>query len=1092
MELIDMKRMIKRLVALLLIIAFLLPMIGNTKVYAKDQSGKGKYYYVDICVDDQNNKLCLVKESDNCLMVDMSWLCKVLNLDLFISEDAFQLTTNQTSQSSNYYISKNIQAVEETFKDCKDGLHFSIRKRNTNIFWILSEGSDKACAYSPFLGTITLDLGTSIEVEPISGRNYFWVPIVAFLNLFDSSLTVDEYSFVLHPCVETVFDVLHNYNLDNYYYDVSEESKNSDLLQRINLNYSKYYHRIKSFFSYAVGFHFEKAYEAMSDEYSRPAEAIAIQLCQYDPEELNEVNEICEFISSAACADSDTVKEFGEKIVSVGLDQKAKEASRIVDEFQKKLESVPYEYVSIKEYNEAMKKANEAAKNSDSFAHAFNKFKQSAPIISVALAGAVEYITLTNEIISAQDSSVDSVLTYSQYLKKQNKVYMFDEAMQIITDKAKLYDNTSTNPLNNKTLGNQVLDAIVTEIGAQYIDYAVGEALDHAAQSAISSTVAKCVSSSLFQLKVVSFGWELAEKGVNYFTGGAFDELDAFEVAVCVDILEKDTENVVFSYKNSMQQEHSDDMLDTYRQLEWMRLKSNYLARKNLMGSYQRYEKKKDPELFKSSFAMEIKECSELAHLMSVLTIGNIGTTQKQLDECAKNFKETNKKILSSDILEIADMNLYKKNSSEGMRYSSVDLSREDKNSIAQLLYNYYGDIDYNSEDQNEENMALLMTISPMYGCWNLYLDDRTKDKKVEYEVDDKNYIADPLGIFKPNKKYHASGYSKFDAKTVDWLLRNVCNMQPTHTSEPMAFELDFTAPGTRTKIHVKLKHYYYKGYYYCENLRTSSNDHIYLTNGCIGIMFDNIVTNGIDYQIRYTQHFSTLYDGGDGSVCTISPKTEYATFRKNIVDGVTQWCIVRLNKEKCFDFSPFYADASEHEWKNLYIRYILKYLNKDSDNHYHSFTLAYINDDDIPELIIDPDVMAASSVVCTVYNEKVNSITVWSYGVSYIERKNSFIVDGGRMDDFYHELYKIEKGKFIVTAKGHYGFEGDNDMEHLEDFYSYFWNGEEVSKKQYEKSLNQSFDFSHAISTYDHSNSDAEILKFITDSLPELYPIVD
>ena len=96
-----MKRMIKRLVALLLIIAFLLPMIGNTKVYAKDQSGKGKYYYVDICVDDQNNKLCLVKESDNCLMVDMSWLCKVLNLDLFISEDAFQLTTNQTSQSSN-------------------------------------------------------------------------------------------------------------------------------------------------------------------------------------------------------------------------------------------------------------------------------------------------------------------------------------------------------------------------------------------------------------------------------------------------------------------------------------------------------------------------------------------------------------------------------------------------------------------------------------------------------------------------------------------------------------------------------------------------------------------------------------------------------------------------------------------------------------------------------------------------------------------------------------------------------------------------------------------------------------------------------
>ena len=112
---------------------------------------------------------------------------------------------------------------------------------------------------------------------------------------------------------------------------------------------------------------------------------------------------------------------------------------------------------------------------------------------------------------------------------------------------------------------------------------------------------------------------------------------------------------------------------------------------------------------------------------------------------------------------------------------------------------------------------------------------------------------------------------------------------------------------------------------------------------------------------------------------------------------------------------------------------------------------------------------MADGSVVATVYNNKLTSREVWPYGITYIERKNSFLESGGRMDQYYDYVYKIDKGSFVKTASGEYGLEDEsvydrvNGFEEYEKYYVYRWNGSKVSPAQYRKNLQLAFQQSSA-----------------------------
>lgn len=640
-----MKAFIKKFIALFLIIGFLLPMTGNLTVRADSQSGEEKYYYVNIAVLGQEPERCLVKDSNQTFMVDMVRLCEKLDLDLVINNSFWETSIFKAKQSKNYYISQTKQGIEKTFTDCKDKKNFTVKKKNTDIMWYFSEGSEKVYASSPYMGNINLEMGTAIECEIINGYEYVWVPLVPFLSIFDSAHQSGDNTLMLLPCAETVFDVLHSSKTGKFFYAVDEESGNGEVITQIKLFYNTFYKKVKSFFKNAVSFHWIKALKNMTLDHSPYAESLALELCRYNEDEISEINKDCELIAENACLFSDTIKEISE-LASSGMDQKAQEAARLVAEFEKRLNAVPDEYVAFKDYNDAMLKAAKTAQDSKSFESVYEGISKVSPVVSVALAGAVEYITLSDEINSAQESRADAVLTYLDYLDKQPEVNLYSEVVDDIRKKAWMYHENSTNFYYNTAMSDRIIEAISYEAGAQVMDIYSGEMISYLARYKFLDKLAGELTSATFlELKASSFFWEIGEIIANKLSGGAFDELESFQLGFYTEMLEGDTSSVMASFKNSMRFGDQDNMLETYRQLEWVRLKSNYLARQNVMGSYKHYADNSE-ELFHTAFAEEIADCETLVHLMGILACGNEGTTQKKLNECRKNFKSANEELL--------------------------------------------------------------------------------------------------------------------------------------------------------------------------------------------------------------------------------------------------------------------------------------------------------------------------------------------------------------------------------------------------------------------------------------------------------------
>ena len=172
------------------------------------------------------------------------------------------------------------------------------------------------------------------------------------------------------------------------------------------------------------------------------------------------------------------------------------------------------------------------------------------------------------------------------------------------------------------------------------------------------------------------------------------------------------------------------------------------------------------------------------------------------------------------------------------------------------------------------------------------------------------------------------------------------------------------------------------------------------------------------------------------------------------------------------------YGAADNDNWKELYIDYIND--NPATEPTMSSYSLILINDDDIPELWINFGLGFEGAVLCTVWEGKLEVLRFSQGGFSYIERQNQFAISGGRMDVYYDEIYRIQDGKFTLLYKGNYGAENNSNVQYDaagDPIYQYFWEGKEVSEKEYESAQLSVFDYSKAASPDDNSCSTSEII---------------
>lgn len=153
-------------------------------------------------------------------------------------------------------------------------------------------------------------------------------------------------------------------------------------------------------------------------------------------------------------------------------------------------------------------------------------------------------------------------------------------------------------------------------------------------------------------------------------------------------------------------------------------------------------------------------------------------------------------------------------------------------------------------------------------------------------------------------------------------------------------------------------------------------------------------------------------------------------------------------------------CDSNEYtDWKGQYSSYVTE---KDSETTYQ---FIYVNNDVVPELIVfgahnDDGI----TMLTQEHDERNDEITfdedmTGKKAIRYIPRENVVKITYGNMDDYSEEIYSIFDGYWRQIASGRYYAEDKGNVQTDSDgnvIYKYEWEGEDVSKEEYEDKIEQ------------------------------------
>lgn len=559
---------------------------------------------------------------DSCLLVDLFWIAEKLNLSITTAESPHLLSdkisnylTENSTIESNYY-TEMLDGYQTAFSDTQKGTEFKISKSDSFLYFFFREGSDKVYAYSPYLGNISTTLGAPLtKTTSKDGKTTYWVPIVMFLNLFDGFASAENGNIYIYPGAETAIDILHKNNLDEYYFDVFEDSGFSDFDLGLGTFYNNFYNIIKQLFHGVVSLDPSEIISAFSPD-EKFAELIAQQICTYSSDELNEFDKLGATLGDSISVALSTASNFAEEVNNAAWD----DAAYLLEESERLFGKSGYE--ALNSWNDAVKKAQEAALDAKAATKLYRAFADAIPYVNVVLSTYFEYVTLTNEISATESSRVSALKTFLSYTPKIDTMLSSNTFIDSLKSKARLYDGKNKNLFENDELLNQTVENITSNAAVEEI-------------GASLSTFSKF----LLKFQIVSLGWDIAEILINE-TLGTFDALDCLQCALYVQVLQNDTDAALNYY---LCHEIHPDNIATYRNLEWMRLMSFYLVRQEVIGAYQaktRFEES-------VSFPFD-SEMDELAHYMVTLMMGPEGVTQSALDDVYAHLDATNQQLVDS------------------------------------------------------------------------------------------------------------------------------------------------------------------------------------------------------------------------------------------------------------------------------------------------------------------------------------------------------------------------------------------------------------------------------------------------------------
>lgn len=171
-------------------------------------------------------------------------------------------------------------------------------------------------------------------------------------------------------------------------------------------------------------------------------------------------------------------------------------------------------------------------------------------------------------------------------------------------------------------------------------------------------------------------------------------------------------------------------------------------------------------------------------------------------------------------------------------------------------------------------------------------------------------------------------------------------------------------------------------------------------------------------------------------------------------------------------------APAQEKNWQQLYLEYFEEEQREMDESRRErglesadfldlfTYSLIYVNDDEIPELAMDSGFSAGGTLILTCGNGQVDEWMARRGNFDYIERGNQIHNPGGLMGTYYDRIATIENGVWVDAAEGNYGDppEGVVQDEEGNFVYEYFWEEEPVTEEEYVERLNAVYDTDKAV----------------------------
>ena len=151
--------------------------------------------------------------------------------------------------------------------------------------------------------------------------------------------------------------------------------------------------------------------------------------------------------------------------------------------------------------------------------------------------------------------------------------------------------------------------------------------------------------------------------------------------------------------------------------------------------------------------------------------------------------------------------------------------------------------------------------------------------------------------------------------------------------------------------------------------------------------------------------------------------------------------------------------EMSKKPYMVPYVKYLMTNYNHWERDETWRYTLAYIDDDDIPEMVFAGTSNAAGILVLSQNNGIVSSIDGYKE-VDYYERTGLLKVSGCYMGDCFHEVFQLKNGKFELTATLR---EEEQNMPFEDSEILYYYNDAKVDEDTAEMLLEKVFGFENA-----------------------------